>query len=181
MERRPFRPVGVVLVGGCARGGAGRPRHAVPTTRRLKGERHAGGTVETPGSGPGQGTAVAGHGQASGAQITPAAPETRRRRYRSSRKGSRPERAVGTQMAGRAPDVNMARREARGARREARGARLILNPVGSIYVNALFGNAFSPRCLALEYYVAIVDGNKTPARDGMLSGDCAIAAEFHIF
>ena len=39
-----------------------------------------------------------------GARITTAAPEARRRCYRSWGEGSRPERAAETQMAGRAPD-----------------------------------------------------------------------------
>ena len=114
---------------GRARVSAGR---AVPTPLRLNGARHADGTVRAGGAGTGrkhaaderrggEGGARAVAGPSAGRAETIAAPEARRRRYRSWGEGSRPKRAAEAQRAGRALDNR--RRSALGARRSALGAR----------------------------------------------------------
>ena len=81
------------------------------------GERCAGaeGAAAAPGRASTAREHVDGAGKGRAGAQTPASPEARRRRYRSWGGGSRPGRAAEAQMAGRAPDIRMARRSALGA------------------------------------------------------------------
>ena len=98
-------------------GAGGGPRRVTPSRSRLSGARHAGAAAGGAGKGRervagdrpdvgGPRTAAAGLG--AGRAQTPAAPDSRRRRYRSCCwKGSR-RWAAEAQMAGRAPDIRIA-------------------------------------------------------------------------
>ena len=79
-------------------------------------------------TGPAVGSRRGKAGAGAGRAQTPASPEARQRRCQSCRKESRPGRAAEAQMAGRAPDRQVAWRLALGAWRLALGAwRLALN------------------------------------------------------